>query len=119
MNITQDQIEQTRISLKILTAEIDVFERELAAWEELGKAEKALMGWLTNWCVPMGKPRDTFETWLKAQHAAHEAATGLKVIHLTKLKADKGVMEGLLAEVDRMSLQLPGASKKLIVPGAN
>ncbi len=112
MNITPEQIEQTRNSLNLITAEIDLHEKELEAFEARAKAEANFWAWITNLSLPAGKSRKPLDEVLDAQRSHYEAAKCLKIIYLTKMKADQGVLRAMLEECDRV--QGVGSSKKLI-----
>jgi hypothetical protein len=111
VNITPEQIEQTRNSLNLITAEIELHEKELEAWETRAKAEAIFWAWITNHSVPAGRSHQTLDVVTEAQRSHFEAAKCLKVIQIAKMKADQNVMRELVAECDRV--QSVG-SKKLI-----
>lgn len=112
MNISEEQIEQTRNNLNLITAEIDLHEKELEAWQELGKTEINFWAWLAMFSVPESRSRKPLDFAIEANQRHNQAASALKIIHLAKMKADQKVMQELLAEVDRVRAGSGG--KKLI-----
>jgi hypothetical protein len=107
MMISPEQLEQHKINLQIFKARIDLLEKELAAFEQRGHAERCFF-------VELGKANGVnmaVTTGYREAHEAHYAAEkDLKTLALAEVKRDYNVGLALLEEANK-TIATPGRGK--------
>lgn len=105
MTITPEQLEQHRASLQLTLAEIDLQEKELAAWKARGEAERNLYYWIADISADPSIKRTPLRAYQDA-HKAHYAAEGdLKALAIVRLRSTAAILMALIAEAEKMVQQ--------------
>jgi hypothetical protein len=102
MNITPEQLEQHKNSLKLTTAEIDLHEKELECWKLRGRAERNLFAWIADVSADPGVSRVPLKAYTEAHKAHYEAQGNLKELVIVKLKSQHAMLTAFIAEAERM-----------------
>jgi hypothetical protein len=110
MKITPQELENYRSQISGLTAEIDLHEKELAAWKARGEAERNLWRWLVEVTVDPGFRKTNLTTYCDAHKAHYLANSDLKELAILRMKSQVNILRALVAEADRAIVD-PGVSK--------
>lgn len=102
MNITPEQLQQHKNALALTNAEIDLEEKELAAWKARGEAERNLYQFIVDVSADPAVSRKPLNAYCVAQKAHYKALADLKELAIVKLKSQSAILTALVAEAEKM-----------------
>jgi hypothetical protein len=101
MNVTPKQLQQHKNSLQLVTAEIDLHEKELEAWKNRGEAERNLYSWIADVSADPAVKRTPLKAYQQAHKAHYEAEGNLKELVIVKLKSQQAMLTAFIEEAEK------------------
>jgi hypothetical protein len=105
MKITPEQLEDYKNQLILTNCEIDLQEKELAAWKARGEAERNLYRFIVDVSADPGVSRKPLAAFNDAQKAHYAAQADLKQLAIVKLRSQSAILTAMIAEADKVILE--------------